>query len=635
MAFAKSIIRSLVDGGTQLSDEKLLIDRLEEFCDRTSTNKQLALYGGLGQIGLGIALATINPICLIAIAPGAYCLSKLKSNKLTNTDERELRFLSKHRNIFGVFKRLKLRGGDDEEILQSFEALISRYDYARDQIILIPGEHEIPAGNAIAGFETVAAQIQSHEGEPPSTAAQPKRSFLAEHLSNTTQQPQVGNNTRFNALPAQSQPVVEFEATTAQGQDSHVSRSEDDAIAILDGLVASRRSTLLVGGTGAGKTVTQAYLLVNMLRRCPDTDIYVISQKADSFGGLAEVGKVTLFNQFAPDNTLAVIDRVWNEYDRRRKLPESQRSGLSPVRLLLCDWLSINASLEASAKDPVIKESRYLSKLIDVIYNGRELNVCLWIDLQSFNLAAIGMKADANSRRNFNLVGLGNYYVDEDGGINESYGVLANMIQNRYFVDNDSDREKLMREFNRLKPISKQGQRPILFTTLEPARVVLVADVRSYKTIRIVAPHPKARPEPPISPTPPTTKADTSPRIDDVKQNLDRAFNLPSANHETEEEVTESNTTLDALTAAFPKGGKSFFDAALKTIEYLEKRRGETTKTRDLQAGIASLKSQPAQRVRDFLSALGEKGFIQVLSSEDGKESYAALDLTNDDDFNW
>jgi len=306
---------------------------------------------------------------------------------------------------------------------------------------------------------------------------------------------QIGSATRFGSVDVESRSsdelsavaeltVGEFIDTTPQGRltDS----SEAIAIEILDGLVASRRSTLLIGGTGSGKSVTQSYLLVNLLKRCPDGEVFVISQKADAFAGLSSVGRVVVFDQFNPGEALSTIDRVWTEYDRRRKLPEQNRSGLPPVRLLLCDWLSINAALEACAKDPEIKESRYLSKLIDVIYNGRELNVCLWVDLQSFNLAAIGMKADSNSRKNFNVIGLGNYYVDEAGGINESYGVLSNMIQNKYFVDNDVEREKLMREFNRLKSISKANQRPVMFTTLEPARVALAADIRAYKAMQVV-----------------------------------------------------------------------------------------------------------------------------------------------------
>jgi hypothetical protein len=58
-------------------------------------------------------------------------------------------------------------------------------------------------------------------------------------------------------------------------------------------------------------------------------------------------------------------------------------------------------------EDESVRASKYLTKLADIIYNGRELNVCLLVDLQSYNLAAVGLKADRNSRKNFNLMGWG------------------------------------------------------------------------------------------------------------------------------------------------------------------------------------------------------------------------------------
>ncbi len=103
------------------------------------------------------------------------------------------------------------------------------------------------------------------------------------------------------------------------------------------------------------------------------------------------------------------------------------------------------------------------------------------MDLQSFNLGAIGLKADRNSRKNFNLVGLGNYYTDELGAINESYGVLENMMGDRNIVSEESEREILLQTFRELKSISLSNERPILFTTLEPARVALLPDLRAYK----------------------------------------------------------------------------------------------------------------------------------------------------------
>jgi hypothetical protein len=151
------------------------------------------------------------------------------------------------------------------------------------------------------------------------------------------------------------------------------------------------------------------------------------------------------------------------------------------VRLILADWLSINQTLDEMKQDAIVKESEHRSKCADIIYNGRDMNVCLIADLQSYNLAALGLKADRNSRKNFNLIALGNYYIEEDGSINESYGVVENMILDRNIIPDESERARLIDIFRQLKPLSKEHQRPIMFTTLEPARVVLLPDLRVYK----------------------------------------------------------------------------------------------------------------------------------------------------------
>jgi hypothetical protein len=137
--------------------------------------------------------------------------------------------------------------------------------------------------------------------------------------------------------------------------------------------------------------------------------------------------------------------------------------------------------LEDLRNDEGVKGSRYLSKLADIIYNGRELNVCLLVDLQSYNLAAVGLKADRNSRKNFNLIGLGNYSIDELGMVNESYGVLTNLIGDRYIVAEESERSALTATFKKLQPVSKANHRPIIFSGLSPARLALLPDLRQYK----------------------------------------------------------------------------------------------------------------------------------------------------------
>lgn len=257
--------------------------------------------------------------------------------------------------------------------------------------------------------------------------------------------------------------------------------SEAEAIRILDALAGSHRSLLLIGGTGAGKSVTESYLLTQLFRRNPKHETWAISQKNDSFCGLNNKKRVVLFDRKNIQDSFDVLNHVYGIYDKRRRLTEDKRKGLPPVRLILADWLSINQTLDEMRQDAIVKESEHRSKCADIIYNGRDMNVCLIADLQSYNLAALGLKADRNSRKNFNLIALGNYYIESDGSINESYGVVENMILDRNIIPDENERAKLIEVFRQLKPLSKEHQRPIMFTTLEPARVVLLPDLRAYK----------------------------------------------------------------------------------------------------------------------------------------------------------
>lgn len=259
--------------------------------------------------------------------------------------------------------------------------------------------------------------------------------------------------------------------------------SETKAIAILKQVAGSRLSLLLIAGSGGGKTVTQAALISLLLEKCPDTEFWVISQKNDSYCGLREKGRVLLFEITNLKATLDRIHHVWEIYDTRRRKKENERASMSPVRLLLADWLSINSALQEMAFHPDVKASNYLVELCDIGLNGRDFNVGFWADLQSFYLLAIGMKADSNIRQNFNLIGLGNYYTDEFGFVNDSYGVLANMISTHSIIENKEVRQALLVEFNELKPISKQHERPIMLSTLEPPTVCLQADVRHYQEL--------------------------------------------------------------------------------------------------------------------------------------------------------
>jgi hypothetical protein len=295
------------------------------------------------------------------------------------------------------------------------------------------------------------------------------------------QQPLLTGTATLDSVANPSDKVESVTAPAIGNASGLLHPSEAKAIAILRQVAGSRMSLLLIAGTGGGKTVTQACLISLLLEKCPNTEFWVISQKNDNYCGLKAKGRVTIFDINNLKETLDKIHHVWGIYNTRRHLDESQRKNLSPVRLLLADWLSINSALQEMASHPDVKNSNYLVELCDIGLNGRDFNVCFWADLQSFYLLAIGMKADSNIRQNFNLIGLGNYYTDEFGFVNDSYGVLANMIATHSIIENKGIRQTLLSEFNRLKSVSKTNERPIMLSTLEPPTVCLQADVRHYQ----------------------------------------------------------------------------------------------------------------------------------------------------------
>ncbi len=380
--------------------------------------------------------------------------------------------------------------------------------------------------------------------------------------------------------PANQKPINPLAAPV--NPPHHSVTSGEVGIEILHALATTRRSTLLIGDTGAGKSVTQAYILNRLFELHPDTQVFGISQKADSFCGLAEQGRVTLFDPTEPEQALFLIHSIWLIYDQRRRLPEQERTALPPVRLILADWLSINQSLEELKNDEAVKASRYLSKLADIIYNGRELNVCLLVDLQSYNLAAVGLKADRNSRKNFNLIGLGNYSIDELGMVNESYGVLTNLIGDRYIVAEESERAALNATFKQLQPISKANQRPIIFSGLSPAQLALLPDLREFKGSKVTA----------------TSQPVTTPQ--------------PITETEPEEEVRRSTKPTTEL-----KVSDSLAEPLKSIWLFAKKKNGWITVRNVYDQKMKVLEGKKVEQIHQYLGLLADSGLGEI--DEEGK----------------
>jgi hypothetical protein len=194
----------------------------------------------------------------------------------------------------------------------------------------------------------------------------------------------------------------------------------------------------------------------------------------------------------------------------------------------------------------------------------------------------VGLKADRNSRKNFNLIGLGNYSIDELGMVNESYGVLTNLIGDRYIVADESERTALIAAFKQLQPISKANCRPIIFSGLSPARLALLPDLRRYKSSKVSASKQPATVVESATEIQPEEKANTYP------------------------ETTTELKVSDSL------------GEPLKTIWLMAKERIDWVTVRDIQRkDFAILKGKGSEQIHQYLGLLADSGYGEI--DEKGK----------------
>lgn len=459
---------------------------------------------------------------------------------------------------------INYRFGEIATILNSAPPKV-RFDLYRHLCGQFHARRDILTLDEVNHYINAAVSEERRTMPPQSQPTMPIEQVEVKAMAPTQpQEPTVSSRT--NPQPI-NQPAPNLDPTT-----------EQVGLEILDAIVRTRRSTLLIGDTGAGKSVTQAYVLTQLFEIQPNADVFVLAQKADSFCGLAHKGRVTLFDPTEPEQALILIGNIWKLYDTRRRLPEEERPALSPVRLILADWLSINQALEELKNEESVKSSKYLTKLADIIYNGRELNVCLLVDLQSYNLAAVGLKADRNSRKNFNLIGLGNYSIDELGMVNESYGVLTNLIGDRYIVADESERSALNATFKKLQPISKANRRPIIFSGLSPARLALLPDLRKFKnsTVSTV----EKQPATVIEPT------------DEAQQQS--------------EAIASSEPTFELKVS-------DSLSEPLKSIWLFAKKKGDWVTAKDVyNNGMSVLKGKGVKQIKQYFGLLADSGFGEI-----------------------
>ena len=245
----------------------------------------------------------------------------------------------------------------------------------------------------------------------------------------------------------------------------------------LDEIVVTDISTVFASATGTGKSVSEAYILDRLFARHPQIEAWVVAQKNDSFCGLREKGRTSVFDPVDPLASFGAIDEVYEIFNKRRQLPESARSAFKnqPVRLILSDWHSIWDTVK-DEKWYKAKQSKKLSTLVTV---GREMNVCLIVDTQSYNVASLGITEDANIRSNLNILCQGYSWVDEEGRTRGDWNMITNLLKNRYLVPTNSDR--LMEDLEHLKTKSNEQRTPVIFSSIGN-KLQLLPDLTGFKS---------------------------------------------------------------------------------------------------------------------------------------------------------
>jgi len=288
-------------------------------------------------------------------------------------------------------------------------------------------------------------------------------------------------NTAFAGMKTPEQYQAEIEAA-AEGAKSRLREDgingaevpddrkkfyQDNGDKIMRSLAALRMSILSAAPTGGGKTHTLYRWLGDLQTLYPQAEVYVIAHKRDSFLGLLDQGRVTIFDDLNPEPSMAYLDKVYSEMKRRLNTPESDRKKFEklPIRLILDDWFASFGVLRLyPAIWNIIK-----TKIAAIITKGREANVCVYIATQSFNLDALGIQ-DSNIRGNLAIScqGLVTEQIDVNGDLVEqgNYESLQLLINNSYIVASKLDRDRLNTELEELVKLSRLHQLPAIFSAV-------------------------------------------------------------------------------------------------------------------------------------------------------------------------
>lgn len=302
--------------------------------------------------------------------------------------------------------------------------------------------------------------------------------------SDVSRQSRIFQQTSIEQVPVESwyEAMEEEESSDEYPHDLLCKPYDRDYV---DRLVLNRNSKLIVGAPGCGKTVTGKAMISALFSYFENAIMLVNYRKVTSFCGLESIpgccaqsrqGDLEgLFNQ------MALLHAI---HQSRSNMPPSERENQPPAILYLVDYAATWNNMETILKDRKHKLYKavisYLERMGEIVTVGRENNVQMWVDSQSFNLLSLG-NIDANERGCLTTLALGFESLDKFGQVSGNYEVLQLLLRNAFMVSSDADREQLTTWLPLMKEHSQESRQPLAFTTLGGAELFFLPDYRFFE----------------------------------------------------------------------------------------------------------------------------------------------------------
>lgn len=259
---------------------------------------------------------------------------------------------------------------------------------------------------------------------------------------------------------------------------------------VVETIKDSTRSVIVASEPGTGKTSLITAVLARIGLSDPDTKIYIVGMKRDSWLGYADIPDRSFVYSGTSESKkelLVFIKKVGDELIKRCDTRKEERNfEKKKVVLLIDDWAAITNTFEGGKE----KEAKEILSILGNIYLlGREVFVRALIVTQSFNLASLGV-FDSSQRNCLSLFAL--IKVTKEKNTSQNDGGIAtatNMITNKFVVGDDKERARLLKELDFYRTKTEETNLPAILCIVGARPVIqMLPDLRKYANYRVYTP---------------------------------------------------------------------------------------------------------------------------------------------------